>query len=219
MEQTLTNNSKLILSIWHQPRKAIHLLLENEKPFFHFKIIFFLTFIFSMQFLAFLWVGNLWSIVTELNNKTNYITLLSFIFIIIGSIIVTLNLTTLILHFFVQTIGGIGKFIHTKSVVYWSSLTTIPIGLVFVIFIWSGEANIKAVKQGYDYPLFTACLQCLAALAFLILILYTLIILSKMLSEIHKISGGRAFVTVLFSVISTFTLVPLILKTAIHIFS
>lgn len=219
MEQIQSNRTKLFLSIWSQPRNAINTLITQDNPFLHLKIIFFLTLIFSLQILAFFWIGNLWSIVAKIIDRSNFIQIASFLIIIFGTIIVVINLASLILHFCIYVIGGFGKFAHTKSAVYWSSVTIIPIGLSFLLFIWSGEANFKAVQQSPDFPLFTFCLQCIAALAFLIFCLYTVIILSKMLSEIHRISSGRAFAAVIAGISTTSILVPIILKTAINIFA
>ncbi|MCE5317647.1 MAG: YIP1 family protein [Parachlamydia sp.] len=219
MKQAQPNKTRIFFPLWLQLRKAINALILQENSLIHLKIILFLTFIFASQFLAYFWLANSWSTVTKILDKSSYIELASFLIILFGTLVVIINLATLILHFFIYMIGGFGKFVHTKSAVYWSSVTTIPIGLTFLLFIWSGEANIKSVKQSPDFPLFTFCLQCMAALAFIIFTLYTLIILSRMLSEIHRISSGRAFVAVVAGTITTFILGPIILKTAINIFA
>lgn len=212
-------NAKLFFSIWGQPRKAIKLLLEKEINFVHLKILVGLTFIYSLQFLAILWSVNTLSGFIKTALQTWFVVPVALFIGLFAAISVILNLGSIIFYYFAKFLGGIGNFIHTKLIVYWASLVTIPIGLSFVLFIWSGQENIRAIEQGLNRPVFTTCLQCVAALGFLFFIIYGLIILSKMLSEIHKISIGRAFAAVLASVSSTGLIGPLIILTVIKKFA
>lgn len=211
--------AKLFFSLWMQPRKAINLLLAKKMRFVHLKILTTLTFIFSLQFLAVLWSVNTLPGFIKTASQTQFVLPIALFLGLYAAISVILNLGSIIFYYFAKSLGGIGNFSHTKLAVYWSSMTTVPIGLFFVLFFWSGEINLTAVRQELDRPLFTVFLQSAAALGFFIFIVYGLIILSKMLSEIHKISTGRAFAAVFAGVISTGLIGPLIILAIIKKFA
>lgn len=212
------NNSKLFLSLWSHPRKTINFLFTKNNSYIFLKISLFLTFFYSVIYLSFLWISDLRWIMTKIIDNSHYYEIISLFIFFLSYFTIILNLSSLVFYYLIQLAGGLGNFLHTKLAVFWSCMTTIPSGLAFVLFIWSGEANLQAVKQGFDYPLSTACLQCTAALGFVFFSIYSLIILSKMLSEIHKIPSGRSFVVVLTGVSATCILGQWILKTVINIF-
>lgn len=211
------NIAKSFFSIWICPRLAIHCLIKNENNLTRLKITLSLAFIYLIQYISYLWISNLLPILIKVFSKMRFFEPIALLIGFIFAISVILNLSSIIFFYLTKLIGGKGTFLNTKSVIYWSSLSTIPVGLSFLLFIWSGEANMNAVENGLDRPITTAFLQCFAVLGFIIFIIYGIAILTKMLSEIHNIPSERALASVIAGIISTLVLGPLIFRAAIFV--
>lgn len=205
------------IDIWLRPRAAAGNLFEKKSPFTHFKILAALAFAIFCQILTFLWIGNLLpSIDTSLNGSAMALACLLYVFIFAG-ISVALNLGSLAFYYSIRSLGGTASFAQTKSVVYWSSLGIIPVGLCFLSFIWSGLIGAQAAEKGVHDFLFTDAVQLLSALGMLFFAVYGMVILTKMLSEIHQINTGRAFAGISGGFIATSILSPLIFLAAIKV--
>ncbi|MCE5317646.1 MAG: YIP1 family protein [Parachlamydia sp.] len=220
MEETIKSNNLLTLffAIWLKPRTTTHLLLEKKTQFTNLKILLTLTLIYISQFIIFMWMGNLLpDFIHNLSRNQS----LEFLALVIGfaaAISVILNIGTIIFYFLLKIVGGSGNFPETKTIIYWATMSTIPLGIFFLVFIWSGLANANIGAQGLDKSLFISLLQCSAVLGFFVFLIYAFIIVTKMLSEIHKIPSERTLLAVFASVIITGILGPLILVTAINLF-
>lgn len=191
------------------------LLLIKKTPYTHLKILVALASIYFLQALAFLWIGNLLPDSSRLSLATPF----WFYVLLVAGITVFLNLGSLIFYYLVKSFGARGSFAQTKTVVYWSSLCTIPVGLFFLSFIWCGLMGAQAAEKGVTEFLFTDILQLVSVLGMVAFGIYGMLILTKMLSEIHQISAGKAFAAVTGGTFAICFLAPLILMAAIKGFA
>ncbi|MCE5318615.1 MAG: YIP1 family protein [Parachlamydia sp.] len=210
----LTINPGALLALWLWPRATAYQLLEKKKRYTHLNILITLAFVYFGQGLAFLWIGNLLPDSSRLSLAAPF---WFFVFLVAG-IVVILNLGALVFYYLIKSFGGQGSFAQTKTIVYWSSLCTIPVGLFFLSFIWSGLMGAQAAEKGIKEFLFTDILQLVSVLGMFAFSIYGMIVLTKMLSEIHQIRAGKAFAAVAGGIFATCFLAPLILMAAIKSF-
>lgn len=214
MQDTFSIKIKQLLFIWQKPRSAITLFLNKETRFTHLRITIFLAFFYFFQLSALLWSVHL------LSDISSFFTLegsewLVWLFIgLVAAITVILSVFSLVLFSFAKSLGGVGTFSQTRTAVYWSSMTTLPISFFFLLFIGFGKINLMAHAQGSSRPIYSVILQSASAIGLLISLIYGVIVFSKMVSELHRISIWRALASSLLGLSVSLILVVIILKIA-----
>lgn len=198
-----------LLSFWFRPRDAARLILAHKTPWTHFRILITLTFTYFLLFVAFLWIGNI-SI-----DSSQLFWVFAFI---AGAATCILNLSSLVFYYPLRAVGGLGTFPQTKTIIHWSSICGILIGICSLLFIWFGLLSAKEAEKGIQAFLFTDTLQVFSAVGMITFSIYGLVILTKMLSEIHQISAGKAFAAVLAGLFTTCVFAPMVLMVAIRSF-
>lgn len=183
-----------LLAIWLKPRKTISTFLEKKNRSVHLKIILVSAFLYSLQFITLLAILDL---LPNSNKATPWFLFqgVFWLFLLVLALYITLsNGISLIIQFLVRSLGGKGNILETKTVVYWSSLCFLPVTLLYLLFNWNFMLSNSAREKGLEFPFILDILQILTAIGILGFFIQGLIVLSKMLSEVHKFSVWRAII-------------------------
>lgn len=202
MLNSFVSNIKSFLKVWLFPRAAINHLLAKQTSLTRVRLVISLALTYFLQLAILLVITNHIPESSDLFSWTGLQVFLAFFFILTVEIGVILSILSMVFFILTRLLGGVGTLSETKSVVFGSSVISIPIGVLIVFFLRFGKSTLMALENG-DKITFYFGLQSIAVLLMLFLLIYSTIVLVKTLSEVHKISIWQSLPVVIFGVLAS----------------
>lgn len=206
---------RTFFSLWFKPRAAIAAHVENPTRFSHALIVIGLAFSSFLQLMLLLWVYRYLPSIQKLFTLKGF-QFLFLIFVLFSAIIFTfLKLASLVLYFLARSFGGVATLAQTATAIHWTSLTTLPIGFLFLFFLWNAKAHVRALEAQANTPIFSVILALTAAFGMFLMCIYTFIILTKAIAVTHRINTWRAFATTAVGTIAALLMMILLMIIAL----